>query len=291
MFDYFYGLQAEQFSFYRVPKVLFTVPFFRRVSTEAKTLYGILLDRMNLSAKNGWIDKEGRVYIVFTIEEIMNALGCARQKAVKLLDELETNVGLIERKRRGLGRPNLIYVKNFIADVTKPNLQKYENHTPGCMKDTFQEVPKSNGNNTEMSNTEMKDTDPSDTNLIPSDVTDNEMRARRSYETHFRNALEIDLVKHVYPRYKETIDAILSLLVDACSSDRAWFMIGGNKKSAREVKSQFMKLTYDHLLYVLECLSEKESGIQDMTQFLMTALYNAPEMQAQENCDMACLRL
>ena len=114
-YDYFYGQQAEMFAFYRVPKVLFTEDCFWNVSTDAKLLYGILLDRMNLSARNGWLDEEGRVYIIFTIEEIKGALGCAEKKAVKLLDELEKKCGLIERKRQGLGKPNLIYVKNFIS--------------------------------------------------------------------------------------------------------------------------------------------------------------------------------
>lgn len=109
-YDYFYGQQAEMFAFYRVPKVLFTEDCFWNVSTDAKLLYGILLDRMNLSARNGWLDEEGRVYIIFTIEEIKGALGCAEKKAVKLLDELEKKCGLIERKRQGLGKPNLIYV-------------------------------------------------------------------------------------------------------------------------------------------------------------------------------------
>lgn len=76
-FDYFYGSQAEQFSFYRIPKVLFTDPQFKPLSTDAKVLYGILLDRMNLSVKNQWLDEQSRVYIIFTTEEIMEALSCA----------------------------------------------------------------------------------------------------------------------------------------------------------------------------------------------------------------------
>ena len=114
MYDYFYGQQAELFSFYRVPKVLFTDEKFSNISSDAKLLYGIMLDRMNLSAKNGWVDELGRVYIIFTIEEIKGALGCAEKKAVKLLHELENRCGLIERKRIGLGKPNYIYVKNFV---------------------------------------------------------------------------------------------------------------------------------------------------------------------------------
>jgi len=124
MYDYFYGIQAEQFSFYRIPKLLFTHPVFKGMSTEAKNLYGILLDRMNLSAKNNCIDEEGRVYIIFTVDEIMEALGCAEQKAIKLLSELDTKAGLIERKRQGLGKPNLIYVKNFISGLPESQFKK-----------------------------------------------------------------------------------------------------------------------------------------------------------------------
>lgn len=83
MYDYFYGAESEQFSFYRIPKMLFTNERFKTISAEAKILYGLLLDRMNLSAKNGWQDKDGKVYIIFTIENIMDAMGCADQKAGK----------------------------------------------------------------------------------------------------------------------------------------------------------------------------------------------------------------
>ena len=111
--DYFYGQAGELFSFYRIPKALFQEPRFQSLSTDAKTLYGILLDRMSLSVKNQWLDEQSRVYIIFTTEEIMEALSCANQKACRLMLELEKGAGLIERKRQGLGKPSLIYVKNF----------------------------------------------------------------------------------------------------------------------------------------------------------------------------------
>lgn len=123
-YEYFYGAQAEQFSFYRIPKALFTEPNFRELSTDAKVLYGILLDRMSLSLKNQWFDAQNKVYIIFTVEEIMDALNCANQKATRLMVELEKQAGLIERKRQGLGRPNLIYVKNFAATINDKNCEK-----------------------------------------------------------------------------------------------------------------------------------------------------------------------
>lgn len=123
-YEYFYGAQAEQFSFYRIPKTLFTEPNFRELSTDAKVLYGILLDRMSLSLKNQWLDAQNKVYIIFTVEEIMDALNCANQKATRLMVELEKQAGLIERKRQGLGRPNLIYVKNFAATINSKSCEK-----------------------------------------------------------------------------------------------------------------------------------------------------------------------
>ena len=115
-FDYFTGVEAEQYSFYRVPKVLFTESCFKTLSCEAKVLYGLMLDRMSLSIKNRWLDSEDRVYIIFTVEEIAELMNCGTQKAVKLVKELDSSngIGLIEKKRLGLGKPNVIYVKFYI---------------------------------------------------------------------------------------------------------------------------------------------------------------------------------
>ena len=98
-FDFYYGLQSQTFSFYRIPKLLFTDSRFSSLSAEAKTLYGILLDRMDLSMKNGWLDKQNRVYLFFTVQEIQESLGCGKNKAIQLMKELE-KMGLIERKRQ-----------------------------------------------------------------------------------------------------------------------------------------------------------------------------------------------
>ena len=116
--DYFYGQSGELFSYFRIPKALFQDHRFRQLSTDARTLYGILLDRMSLSAKNGWLDEQGRVYIIYTVREVQESLCCAEHKAVKLFRELE-DIDLIERKRRGLGRPSLIYVKDFSSGLPK----------------------------------------------------------------------------------------------------------------------------------------------------------------------------
>lgn len=113
--SYFYGHEAEQYAFYRIPKTLISDPRFRNISIDAKLLYGLMLDRMSLSMKNGWIDDLGRVYIYFVLDEIQDLLQCGHEKAVKLLAELdsEKGIGLIERVKRGQGKPTIIYVKQF----------------------------------------------------------------------------------------------------------------------------------------------------------------------------------
>ena len=156
--NYFYGPQAEQFTFYRIPKALFTDPAYRGISIDAKVLYGLLLDRMSLSARNDWLDEQGRVYIVFTVEEIMNALCCADNKATRLLRELE-GVDLIERKRRGLGKPSLIYVKNFV-EAPEQRIKNRDNHDSVPTKTATLEAPKSRSNKTDKNHTDQSETDP-----------------------------------------------------------------------------------------------------------------------------------
>ncbi len=119
----YYGNEADQFSFYRIPKTLLTDARYKSISIEAKVLYGLLLDRMGLSVKNSWMDNDGRVYIYFTQEDAMQTMDCGHNKAVKLFGDLERS-GLIERKKQGQGCPARIYVKNFIqsppSDQTDP---------------------------------------------------------------------------------------------------------------------------------------------------------------------------
>lgn len=112
-FNYYYGEEAEQFSFIRIPKVMLTEERFSPLSLSAKILYGLLLDRMSLSARNGWLDEERRVYIIFKIEEIQDILGFSKKKSIDYLNELE-QFGLVEKKRRGLGLPSILYIKSFI---------------------------------------------------------------------------------------------------------------------------------------------------------------------------------
>ena len=143
-FDYYYGLEAEQYSFYRVPRLLIKDKRFKGLSSDAKLLYGLMLDRLSLSRKNGWFDENNRAYIYYTVESIMEDLGCAKATCIKILAELDSKkgIGLIERKRQGLGRPDIIYVKNFVI-VEQPEKPKKEEE-PNENTDNSTEVQKLN---------------------------------------------------------------------------------------------------------------------------------------------------
>ena len=269
--DYFYGPQAEQFAFYRIPKALFTDPAFRSISTDAKALYGLLLDRMNLSARNDWLDEQGRVYIVFTVEEIMESLACGNKKAVGLLRELEVEASLIERRRQGLGKPNLIYVKNFI----KGNFLKCPNDTSVSVQSTVHDVSKGHGNKTDKNYTDLSETDP-----FLSDVaagTESEGKDDRTlYQEYFARQLGFDALIASYPEDEDMLREMLELLVDTVCSKRRFIRIAGDDKPAEVVKAQLMKLNSDHLRFVLMCLKENTTQVRNMRQYLLATLYNAP---------------
>ena len=291
MHDYFYGREADQFTFYRVPTVLFTDDQYKDISSEAKVLYGILLKRMELSARSGWLDEKGRVYIIFRLEEIMEKLNCADNKATKLMDELEAKAGLIERKRQGQGKPNIIYVKNFIDSVDNAPSESSEsrflireNHDAGIVKTTSLESSKSRPSNIEISNTEESDTDP----IYPGSGG---IGYRKTMERYFRNAIEYDGLLIDYPNEKETIDGILELLTDACTSNRAVIRIAGDDRPRDVVHSRLMKLNSFSIRYVLSCLRQNESDVKNIKQYLLAALYNAPTTigpyyQAKVNHDL-----
>lgn len=275
VYDYFYGPEGEQFSFIRVPKIFFENEAYRSMSAEAKILYGFLLDRVSVSLKNGWKDDQNRIFIICTIEEIMGKLGCGNKKAVQILTELENKIGLIERKRQGLGKPNLIYVKNFIRTVDNSGQRhflKCQNDTSGSVRTTSLEMSESHGSNTNLSNTDMSNTE----NLIYPGTDSDGMAERRSCEDYFRRSLEYDILLQNNPYEKETLEGILDLLVDTCCSHKAYIRIAGDNKSGEVVRSRFMKLDSSHIQYVLSCLKENTTDVRNIRQYLLAALYNAP---------------
>ena len=262
-FDYFYGAQSQQFAFYRIPKVMFTDNRFQNISTEGKVLYGLLLDRVSLSMENGWIDDEGRVYIIFTLTTIRQAMNCAEKSAIKYLTELE-EFGLIERIRQGFGKPALIYVKNFI-DQQNLQVKTSKNYSSPPVKVTGQDLYNLQPNYTYNNNTDFNNTNP-----ILSEDED-----RMGYEKYFMEQLNIEALKQDYPYDREMIDGIMELILDVVCSKRKIICIAGDVKSVNVVKAQFAKLTKEHVDFVLFSMDSNTTKARNIRAVLLTALYNA----------------
>lgn len=257
-FDYYYGLESEQYNFFRIPKLLFTDKRFRHVSSDAKILYGIMLDRMNLSRKNGWIDDKNRVYIIFSINEIMETLGCAEQKAVKLLAELDLQkgIGLIEKKRQGQGKPSLIYVKNFISEnivseEKEDKIESCDNHNSKTMKNTILKLRKSQSNNINNNDTEIS--------IILSEV-----KKQIRYEELIRER----------GGQKQKIELIVSVMREIYDSKADNMSINKAAVSTVKVKEVYRKISKKGVEYVLDNM-EMAGDITYPKRFIITALYNA----------------
>lgn len=266
--DYFYGTEAEQYTFYRIPKVLFTDPGFRRITADAKILYGLMLDRMGLSIRNGWLDEQERVFIYFTLEETMDAMCCGHNKAVSLFTELD-KVGLIERKKQGQGRPTKIYVKNFIR---KEEVKTSENRKSALPETGTLDFRKSDTINTDKNKTDRNDTDPSihpaaqPSEGRPPTAADT-MDTIRAYREILKENIEYDILRKNLGYDCDLLDEILDILVDTVCSTRKMIRIGGEDYPKEVVKSRLLKLDSGHIEYVIHSLHENTTKVRNIRAY------------------------
>lgn len=304
IFDYYYGIEAEQFSFYRIPRQLIKDKRFKCLSSDAKLLYGLMLDRMSMSMRNGWLDEENRVYIIYTLDNIIDDLNSSRPTCVKILKELDC-IGLIEKRRRGRGKPDIIYVKNFLnsdpinhedkdlnldsestpsQEVKKFNFKKSKNLTSRSKEVLPLEVkkfnPNYNNNNYNNNNYikpiyQSKTDDELDTQdrlideIDPIDETD-------TYMQIIKNNIEYDYhMQHDNSELKELIDELYNVICEVVCVKRKSIKISGVDYPFNLVKAKFLKLNYNHLLYVIECMQRTTTEIGNIKAYMITALYNA----------------
>ena len=303
IFDYHYGLEAEQYAFYRIPKVLISDPLFKMLSLEAKVLYGMMIDRLVLSAKNEWKDERGRIYIYFTIEDICEHLTCGKDKAVKALKELEKDAGLIERKKQGQGKPTMIFVKNFtrvleeggnivipdfgkdeskntenqkskvrkirIPDFGKPEVKSSENQNFRLLENRNLEFEKTEGNNTENKKTDFNKNNQSiyQSKVKRMDVID-EFRER------VKEQISYDHLMQLHP-YNNDIGEIVELIVEVLCTQEEFMKIGRKQIYTSLVQDRMNQLDYTHIEYILECMKESPSNIRNIKAYLLESLFNA----------------
>ena len=321
-FDFYYGKQADQFTFYRLPKVLITVKRFKDLSDSAKLLYGLMLDRMALSVKNGWLDEHNRVYIKYSFSGIMEDLNCAREKASKLLKELE-EIGLIWRVTQ-IGHASIIYVKNFVKCVeeesnmfekqTSPKIEQvaetldnplrtstdvepvrksemYDNLTCSGTETEQKVVRNTNTNNNNLNNTNFNNTN--QINRTSSELSEEDVMDKAwEYMEIIKENIDYDvLMSDSKWRDRDMFDELFQLICEVVCVPTKSIRIAGREYPYSLVKNRFMKLNASHLKYVIGCMEKNTTKVANIKSYLITALYNAPSTishyyNAEVNHDM-----
>jgi len=305
--SYFYGREADQYSFYKIPKLLFTEEYFKKVSVEAKVLYGLMLDRMSLSMKNQWFDTEGRAYIYYSLEDIMDAMGCSNKKAISIMKELdiESGIGLIEKKRQGQGKPTMIYLKQFmIQDVQKCNnytsgeksvisevknlhVLKCKNAMSRSEEITHPEVKKLHTNKNNINNTELSNTESnhilSENDGIGFDVA--------AYSEIIKENIELDILLERSPYDREMLTGIFDLILETVLCKNKSIVVASSEYPAELVRSKFLKLNMFHVEYAMDCMRKNTSKVHNIKKYLLATLFNAPSTisgyyQAEVNHDL-----
>ena len=305
--SYFYGREADQYSFYRIPKLLFTEEYFKKISVEAKVLYGLMLDRMSLSMKNQWFDTEGRAYIYYSLEDIMDAMGCSNKKAISIMKELdiESGIGLIEKKRQGQGKPTMIYLKQFmiqdaqkcnnyisgeksaISEVKNLHVLKCKNVMSRSEEFTHPEVKKLHTNKNNINNTELSNTEPNHI-ISGNDGMGFDVEA---YTEIIKENIELDILLERYPYDRELLIGIFDLILETVLCKNKSIIVASSEYPAELVRSKFLKLNMFHVEYAMDCMRKNTSKIHNIKKYLLAALFNAPSTisgyyQAEVNHDL-----
>ena len=350
-FDYYYGVQSEQFSFYRIPRLLIKDQHFKGLSSDAKLLYGLMLDRMALSMKNHWLDNENRAYIIYSIDNVMEDLNCSKPTCVKIMKELST-FGLIERERKGLGKPDIIYVKNFViqeenksveteAGLEEQKCGSVENESSNndgeigedqeyfaegqfFPEDPYLSDPQENSMTAESKENELPEVKKlnfcNSKNLtsggkehLPLEVKNlapnynNNNYNNQSYNYINQSNLssqadqackdEIDTIGNTdayiqqikknldYDFYmtndvvymdKDLLKELFVIICDVVCTKSETIKISGYVYSCDYVRSKFLRLTSNHVMYVMDCIKNTTTKIANIKAYLLVALLNAP---------------
>lgn len=305
-FDYYYGIEAESFNFIQIPAILFTDPEYKKLSSDSKILYSLMLNRMSLSRKNGWFDNENRVYIIYTLEEMTEAIGCAHTKCINILKEL-VSLDLIERKRIGLGKPDIIYVKDFlhslegaskhdkITDFSKSEVKTSEKMNSGLLKMKTPDFSEAEANKNNINNIYINKIDKSNnstplhqldinTAVVKEDEeSNNEIANAKDESEQFRTILEkninFDKLLRIHAGNKKLLHYIMDQMVALCADTGAKINLSsGRTVDTETVKNRIIQINYDDIETLLQNLPDKsECNIKNPQGYIRTCLFNIIE--------------
>lgn len=296
-FDYFYGNEAEQFTFYRIPKILITSPHFKKISDSAKLLYGLMLDRMSLSIRNGWLDDDNRAYIFFTTNDVMEQMCCGTEKATKMLTELdsEKGIGLIERVKQGQGKPAIIYLKKFYEledtarstklseiesqDFQESKVKTFENRKTRLSGIEKQDFRKSKCNYNNINNTDINYIYPinqDNYNIQNSDTQTEEEWIDRYTKTVDEIKKQIDYDYLINHAERDIVDEVVNIMAEVMTVYRPKYKIEGDFIEYNAVVNRFRQITAQKLEICLLAYSRKIQRIKNPKAYWISTLYNIP---------------
>lgn len=308
-YSYYTSAQASQNAFFRLPRALYEKECFRGLSNDAKTLYALMLDRMSLSLANEWLDEDGKVYINYSLEDIMDTLNCGKTKAVALLKELdsESGIGLIEKKNMGIAKASVFYVMNFICEdetaeekvrevsdeartgaasveedspnvdnsasrVQKTNSEEpcaFNNRTHTCLENEHDRVQNLNPNKNNINKTNMSNT------ILSINHNQDAIDEMEGYSQIIKENIDYDSLLLAHPYDHEMVEGIFELILETVLSKNDEITIAGGVYPNNFVKSKFLKLNYSHVEYVIACLGKNTTKVRNIKSYLLASLFNA----------------
>lgn len=314
MFDYFYGKEAERYVYFKVPSLLFSENHFKDVSCLAKLLYGFLLDRAGLSRKNGWVDENGRLFIYFQQEEVAKLLNLSNVTVIKLFNELENKIGLIERVKQGQGKPVKIYVKNFEKfaldtmlysdDVAESSCQDVKNLNVLTLKNLMSRSEESSCQDvknlhvslySQTNRTSFTESNQSIHQSAPQSKAANEYKSEcldmideMDYRTALKEALEqieIDALLDIKNKNgnlcysRNAVAELAELIAWVYVTPQKTIRINGVELDTQLVRERYREIDDSHIQYILDCMQDSAPEIKQRRNYLLTCLYNAPITQ------------
>jgi len=289
MFDYFYSNENEQYLFLQLPMMLIKNEQFKSLSSDAKILYSLLLNRTSLSKKNDWRDENGRVYIIYTIDEIMDDLNCCKKKAIKSMKELKT-IGLVKTTRQGLNRPNLIYVMNFATELkyqpkakqepeNTEEIRKCKKDTSGSAEKILPEVQIIHPSNIDNNNIDFIKIDSksmsSHAKKIKEKNSDNDLIPNHEeIKKQIQKNIEYDYL--LINNRKDTIelvDELINCMLDVICTKGDTVKINGEDKSRNLVISHYMTLNSLDISHIINKYNAQPHKIVHLHNYLKTMLY------------------
>lgn len=264
--DYCYRDTAETFGYIRIPKVLISCEPYCNISADAKIAYGLMIERTSLSRINQWIDDQDRVYITYTVDTLMQVLHRSRNKVIRILKELDTQhgCGLIERKHRGLGRPDTIYVR-VIDEVSKKDSRRFQITTTSSPNYGSAQVSvlRPNYPNSNYSNSNYPD------------IIDDAMDYHTCIQLIHRNVDYVTLIAQHTPDKLADIDHMIDTIAQAICNHTDHIRINNMDMPHRDVQQRLLHINMHNINYVLDRISNPSTHINNLAAYTLTALYNA----------------